>query len=83
MATISVSVDEPTLDRFTAVAARHDRDPQSLLERYVEYLIEGGSPVDDDIPVAGIMRLAEVGGSFDWLKDEPDLYSDDDGEPYE
>lgn len=28
-----------------------------------------------------IMHLAQTGGSFDWLKDEPDLYTLQDGEP--
>jgi len=35
----------------------------------------------DELSAAGITRIAEDGGAFDWLKDEPDLYSDDDGEP--
>jgi len=28
-----------------------------------------------------LAALAEAGGSFDWLAEEPDLYSDADGEP--
>lgn len=28
-----------------------------------------------------IMKLAQSGGAFDFLKDEPDLYSLEDGEP--
>jgi hypothetical protein len=28
-----------------------------------------------------IMHLAQIGGSFDWLYDEPDLYTLQDGEP--
>lgn len=27
---------------------------------------------DDELPIA---RMAEAGGAFDWLKDEPDLYT--------
>ncbi len=26
-------------------------------------------------------QMALLGGAFDWLKDEPELYSDQDGEP--
>jgi len=33
---------------------------------------------EDDVPAHGIMRLAEVGGAFDWLADEEDLYSVED-----
>ena len=32
----------------------------------------------DDVPVLGIMRLAEHGGAFDWLTEEEDLYTVDD-----
>lgn len=30
---------------------------------------------DDEIPSAGIVRLAELGHAFDWLAQEEDLYS--------
>ena len=30
---------------------------------------------EDDMPAAGIARLAEEGGAFAWLADEEDLYS--------
>ncbi len=32
----------------------------------------------DDLPNVGLARLAERGGVFDWLADEPDLYTLDD-----
>ena len=32
----------------------------------------------DEAPAAGIMRLADTAGAFDWLADEEDLYSVDD-----
>lgn len=31
--------------------------------------------MDEDLPIA---RMAQEGGAFDWLKDEPDIYSLDD-----
>jgi hypothetical protein len=37
--------------------------------------------VIDDISGSDLAAIAQGGGAFDWLKDEPDLYSDDDGEP--
>lgn len=33
---------------------------------------------EDEAPTQGIMRLAEQGGSFDWLAEEEDLYKLDD-----
>lgn len=41
------------------------------------------SPADgkDDLTAADLARLAEQSGALDFLKDEPDLYSDADIEP--
>ena len=36
---------------------------------------------DDEVTTRDLMRLADVGGAFDWLHDEPDLYSLEDGKP--
>jgi hypothetical protein len=33
-------------------------------------------PAEDALPMASI---AQLGGAFDWLADEPDIYSDKDG----
>ena len=39
------------------------------------------SPVaDDSVSSEDIARLARLGGAFDWLADEPDLYDDTCGE---
>ena len=35
----------------------------------------------DELSATEMTRIAQKGGAFDWLKDEPDLYSDADGEP--
>jgi hypothetical protein len=32
----------------------------------------------DEIATVWLMRLAELGGAFDWLRDEPDVYTVDD-----
>lgn len=34
-----------------------------------------------EVTTRDLMRLADVGGAFEWLHDEPDLYSLDDGKP--
>jgi hypothetical protein len=56
-----------------------------LLTDYVDYLLAGGQPIEppDPSPLTGahLARLAEDGRAFDWLDDEPDLYSPDHGEP--
>ncbi|MCI0693428.1 hypothetical protein L0337_15660 [candidate division KSB1 bacterium] len=36
---------------------------------------------NEDLSAAEMTKIALHGGAFDWLKDEPDLYSDADGEP--
>jgi hypothetical protein len=35
----------------------------------------------DDVSNADLAAIAQHGGSFGWLEDEPELYSDADGEP--
>ena len=35
----------------------------------------------DDFSGAELAAVAQYGGAFDWLHDEPDLYTDEDGEP--
>jgi hypothetical protein len=47
-----------------------------LLARQVEEVKVNLS--DDDLPAVGLALLAARGGAFDWLADEPDLYSVDD-----
>ncbi|HEX4159449.1 MAG TPA: hypothetical protein VHY79_13320 [Rhizomicrobium sp.] len=42
-------------------------------ERRLRVIVE--SLDDDDLPIAA---MNAAGGAFDWLADEPDLYSDDD-----
>ena len=37
--------------------------------------------VIDEMPSQELAAVAQAGGSFDWLADEPDLYTDEDGEP--
>jgi hypothetical protein len=35
----------------------------------------------EELSAAEMTQIALQGGAFDWLKNEPDLYSDADGEP--
>ncbi|RIK69990.1 hypothetical protein DCC62_23295 [candidate division KSB1 bacterium] len=36
---------------------------------------------EDELSAAVMTQIALYGGAFDWLKGEPELYSDQDGEP--
>lgn len=83
MASITIPIDDETLARLEAYAREHSARPEDLLRAYAEYLADADdAETEDDIPVKGIMRLIEMGGSFDWLKDEPDLYEDVTLEPF-
>lgn len=61
-------------------------DEQRELERFAAYLllrrkISTEQSVADEISSDELMQLAMRGGSFDWLANEPDIYSIKDGEP--
>jgi hypothetical protein len=83
--TISITVDEELAQRISEIAAERGAVPEGLVTDYLQYLAAGGDPVieGDDLPIEGMLKLVEVGGSFDWLKDEPDLYADVELEPYD
>jgi len=57
------------VDKGNVVAIEKYGSPKVLLIQYPKLLRKN---IDD------ITLLAEYGGAFDWLKDEPDLYSADD-----
>jgi hypothetical protein len=58
-----------------------------LRRRAGDYLVELPRPTTlpiekrEELSAAEMTQIALHGGAFDWLKDEPDLYSDADGEP--
>jgi hypothetical protein len=61
-------------------------DEQRELEKFAVYLllrrrISTEQILQDDISSEELMRWTIQGGGFDWLEDEPDLYSLEDGEP--
>ena len=76
---------EPALFRSIEAIARQERRsvPQAaklLLEEGLRRRLDG-RPTHDDVLPAEIAALADVGGAFDWLSEEPDLYDDTCGEP--
>jgi hypothetical protein len=51
-----------------------------LLEEGLRQRVGERSP-GDSLPASSIARLADAGGAFSWLEDEPDLYDERSGEP--
>jgi hypothetical protein len=37
--------------------------------------------LESELSAKEITQISQLGGSFDWLEQEPDLYTDEDGEP--
>ncbi len=85
MAQLNVKLTQEQLEALRRYAARRRTPVSWLIKDYVDYLITGGEPlvptIDDDPSSEELAILAQRGGSFDWLADEPDLYSEKDGEP--
>ncbi len=81
---LNVRVDSRLFRALEGIARRERRSvPQTarlLLEEALERRAEPAMPMDD-APSERIAELANVGGAFDWLRDEPDVYSDSMGEP--
>lgn len=38
--------------------------------------------VIEELTSDDLVAVAQYGGAFDWLRDEPDLYTEEDGEPF-
>ena len=84
MAQLSVQLSDEQLRSLRRLAEQQNRPLSELIEDYLLYLLEGGAPIppmSDEPSDRELARLAERGGAFDWLADEPDLYSTQDGEP--
>lgn len=84
MAQLNVKLSADRLEALRRYAARRRTPVAWLIKDYVDYLLGGGQPValsaDEEPPSQELAALAQNGGGFDWLADEPDLYSADDGE---
>jgi hypothetical protein len=85
MSQLNVKLSEDSLTALRRYAAKRRTPVSWLIKDYVEYLLKGGSPVvpesDDELSSSDLAALAQDGGAFDWLADEPDLYTIADGEP--
>jgi hypothetical protein len=85
MAQLNVKIDDERLEALKRYAARRRTPVSWIIKDYVEYLLTGGEPIglpSTDAPTSTeLAHVAQHGGSFDWLADEPDLYTEKDGEP--
>jgi hypothetical protein len=78
-------LSDETLNALHRCAQEHKTTASQFVKDYVEYLLAGGQPIgvgfDQGPTNEELARLAQVGKSFDWLADEPELYTPADGEP--
>ena len=84
MAQLNLRLDERRLAALRRLAARRRTPLSWLLRDYADYLLAGGAPIapgPDARDGADLAAIAERGGAFDWLAEEPELYSLRDGEP--
>lgn len=81
---LRVPLDPKELEPAENLAGQHKTTVTALVQAYVRYLASGGMPVEvvgDGISAEDLFRLSMASGAFDWLADEPDIYTLDDGEP--
>jgi hypothetical protein len=84
LAQLNVKLDDASFEALKKYSARRRTPVSWLMKDYIAYLIAGGQPVEyaaAEPTGEDLARLAQHGGSFDWLADEPDIYTLDDGEP--
>jgi hypothetical protein len=84
VAQLNVKLADDRLEALRRYAARRRTPVAWLIKDYVDYLLTGGRPVTpaavESPSTSEFATLAQHGGAFDWLADEPELYSADDGE---
>jgi hypothetical protein len=85
VAQLNVKLDDETFAALRGYAAARRTPVAWLVKDYVGYLLAGGQPVSpppaESPSSAELTALAQHGGAFDWLAEEPDIYSASDGEP--
>ncbi len=83
MPQLNLRLDDRRLRALRRYATRRRTPVTWLIRDYVDHLLSGGEPVptSEILPSTELARIAQEGGAFDWLADEPDVYDADDGEP--
>jgi hypothetical protein len=81
---LNVQLDDRSIEALERFSARQRTPVAWLLKDYIAYLLGGGTPVRLDSDAVSAQQLGEIaqhGGSFEWLADEPEIYTADDGAP--
>lgn len=85
MVQIQIPLTEAEIRELKKYEALRNVPVDEIFREYLAYLLDGGVPVmrgSRDFPSPEeFARITEEGGSFDWLLNEPDLYTLEDGEP--
>lgn len=85
MAQLNVKLSEAPMSALRQYAARRRTPVSWLIKDYIDYLLAGGEPptiiATDSSSAHELTLWAQYGGAFEWLKDEPDIYTLEDGEP--
>jgi hypothetical protein len=84
VAQLNVKLPADRLEALRRYAARRRTPVAWLIKDYVDYLLGGGQPVvlspGEEPTVQELASLAQGGRAFNWLADEPEVYSAKDGE---
>jgi hypothetical protein len=81
---VNVRVERALHDALGAVAREERRSIAQAARQLMEEGLRhrtAGRPIADDLRADEIGELAQHGGAFDWLREEPDLYDEGSGEP--
>ena len=84
MAQINVRLNDERYESLRRYASSRRTPVAWLIKDYIDYLLAGGEPVtpsDEVVTASDLATIAQHGRAFDWLAEEPDLYSRSDGEP--
>lgn len=85
MAQLNVKLSDDQAEALRRWSARRRTPVSWIIKDYICYLLSGGEPVrapDPDRPSGQeVAALAQHGGAFDWLAEEPEIYSLEDGKP--
>lgn len=81
---VNFRVGRPLYEALDAIAREEGRSVAQAARRLMEEGLRRRTRVsglDDELRAEEIAPLAQTGGAFDWLADEPDLYGATSGEP--
>lgn len=79
MRQLNVKLSEQQHEALRRYAARRRTPVAWLIKDFVDSLVR--RELDAEVRAHESTQLAAHGGAFDWLADEPDVYTWEDGEP--